>query len=289
MSRPSLSPVRHARHTYGRRRDRSPADISFDAANSSVDSREQDHDSSFSQSAFEIPDPSSDVETCDTSPTSEDAPRAGTGNASDEGDSDQDDSNNGLSKGKHRYSWQDALDSIDNGELDPEEYLSKTKPHTILMGGSTRPASPSDPDHSATQPFSGSLSSLTPSPPVSSRTGALRRSRSPSFSDAEPRTRPSTPDSSPQHPIGTPRSHSSPTPPTSIEMPPKKGKGKEKAVEPLRFDKASKTQSTKPTRKKAVDSKRVKVRKAQLGSTHYTSDTHPWCTPRHRLRKNAKS
>ncbi|KAI0750884.1 hypothetical protein C8Q80DRAFT_537525 [Daedaleopsis nitida] len=226
MSRSPSPVIQRASRTYGRRRNPDP-DTSFEIADISMSSRE-DPDSSMSLSVdHEFPPPSDDVDATNASPASEHASKAS--------DDDDDDKSSGDGDSRYQWSWLKGLKAIDNEDF--ESKISGQTPLNDTMGGSTRPVSPSDRDREASSVFGGSLSSLPSSSRSPSTFTRPRESNTLPASDPEFDTRPSTPESSPPHRLGTPQSHLSPTPPTSIEMPPTKGKGKERAtVHPLRFD-----------------------------------------------------
>ncbi len=256
MLRSSSPPVvQRSRHTYGRRReqqDTSKVDTSFEAGNSSLDSRE-DFDSSFSLSAaYDVP-PSSDDVASNMSPAGASEPARSTPGHEDGSDDEG---------AKFQWSWKAALKKYDEDDGDFNTDTSVAQPQTDSMGGSTRPAYSSDRDYGTADVFSGSLSPLTSSSIPSTLLGtseARPGSGSLPASDTESDTRPSTPDTSPQHPIGTPRLHSSPTPPTSIEMLPKKDKGKGRLVEPLRFESdglAASASGSKPSKPQNRDKQR---------------------------------
>ncbi|RDX55705.1 hypothetical protein OH76DRAFT_1452640 [Lentinus brumalis] len=257
---PESSPVIvRSRRTYGRRAT-SDYDSSFEAANTSVDSRE-DPDLSHSTSLdFDHPPSSDPPDASNASPVCEHG-----------SDGEQPSDGNTF----YKYGWRAKLKEIDEHfEEDVHERSGKSREHT--MGASTtRPATPSDQDHNAGDAFGGSLSSLTnSSQPVHSvaQSPASFRGNVLPVSDYESDhdERPSTPQTSSPNPLGTPRSGSSPTPPTSIEMPPKKSKGKAKALAPLRYDSGDQSPSssklpeardTKTQRKSRGLDKRAKVKR----------------------------
>ncbi|KAI0375716.1 hypothetical protein BV20DRAFT_932382 [Pilatotrama ljubarskyi] len=261
MSRSSSPVVRRATRTYGRRRDTSDHDISFDAANTSVDSREDSHSSTSLTLEHDLPPSSDDFDASNTSPLSAQAADA-------DADASDDDEEASGGASRFQFSWRAKLKQIDDDDFelpaDSRTQVSDTKPSEAKATVPTRPASPADQD--AEDVFGGTLSSLTNSAQSSSlviRTRAPRRIESLPASDPESDAegRPSTPQTSPRHPINTPETRSSPTPPTSIEMQPKKGKKTLHLENEDELASTSKSTATKPQRKtKASDgAKRVKA------------------------------
>ncbi|KAI0335542.1 hypothetical protein GY45DRAFT_1316888 [Cubamyces sp. BRFM 1775] len=236
MSRSPSPIIRRANRTYGRRRDTSDHDTSFDGANTSIDSHEDSYSSTSLALDNEAPPSSDDVDAWKLSPSGSHAAEADAPEDDDEDEADQGPS-------EFRFSWKDALKRIDAGDFeldaDPNARASHAKLSEGKASAPTRPASPMD--GTVEDPFGGTLSSLTNSSRPSSiivhnRTARRVEAAPSSEPDSEPEVRPSTPQSSPRHPINTPQAQSSPTPPTSIEMPDKKGKGKQRAVNPLQFE-----------------------------------------------------
>lgn len=219
-------------------------------------SSREDPDSSMSLSVYhDLPPPSDDVDATNASPASEHASKA-----SDDEDDDNDDKSSGGGDSRYQWSWLKGLKDIDNEDFDAKVDASRQTPLNDTMGGSTRPVSPSDRDREAANVFGGSLSSLPSSSRSPSTFTRPRESNTLPASDPESDTRPSTPESSPPHRLGTPQSQLSPTPPTSIEMPPTKGKGKERAtVHPLRFDNDEQSASNpKPLRQTTTQTRKPK-------------------------------
>ncbi|KAI9063152.1 hypothetical protein FKP32DRAFT_1758266 [Trametes sanguinea] len=265
MSRSSSPLIRRAPRTYGRRRDTSEHDISFDAANTSIDSRDDSNSSVSYPLDNDIPPDSDDFDASNTSSLSAHAADVDAGDVSE----DADDAEGGP--GYFQFSWKAKLKQIDDGDYEPVAETDARSPRPSYSedkdGAPTRPASPVDPALEGI--FGGTLSSLTSSGQSQSsaviHTRAPRRISGPATgpsSDAE--VRPSTPQTSPRHPINTPQTQSSPTPPTSIEMLSKKGKGKQRESNSVSFDAHERTASNSKTgtqpRKKASDAaKRVKA------------------------------
>ncbi|OSD04325.1 hypothetical protein PYCCODRAFT_1433706 [Trametes coccinea BRFM310] len=265
MSRSSSPIIRRAPRTYGRRRDTSEHDISFDAANTSIDSRDDSNSSISYPLDNDIPPDSDDIDASNTSSLSAHAADANAGDVSE----DAEDSDEGP--GRFQFSWKAKLKQIDDGDYEPvAELAARSSRHSHSEDKDnvpTRPASPNDPALDGI--FGGTLSSLTSS--GLSESSALIHTRAPrriSGPPAEPSSdaevRPSTPQTSPRHPINTPQTQSSPTPPTSIEMLSKKGKGKQRERNPASFDSdermASSSKTSAQPRKKASDAaKRVKA------------------------------
>ncbi|KAI0352878.1 hypothetical protein OH77DRAFT_742633 [Trametes cingulata] len=263
MSRSSSPVIRRPTRTYGRRRDTSEHDVSFDAANTSVDSREDSHSSTSLTLDNDLPPSSDDFDASNTSPLSA---QAADPDAS--GSDDDEDASGGA--GRFQFSWKAKLKQIDDGDFevatDSGAQMSDPRLSEAKATVPTRPASPAD--QAAEDVFGGTLSSLTSSAQSSSlviHTRAPRRVESLPASEPESdaEARPSTPQTSPRHPINTPETRSSPTPPTSIDMQPKKGKGKQKALleEEDELASTSKPTATRQQRKtKTSDAtKRVKV------------------------------
>ncbi|KAH9899795.1 MRC1-like domain-containing protein [Cubamyces lactineus] len=236
MSRSPSPVIRRANRTYGRRRDTSDHEMSFDGANTSIDSHEDSYSSTSLALDNDVPPSSDDVDAWKSSPLGSHAAEA---NAPEDDDEDEPD----RSPSKYHFAWQDTLRQIDAGnfelDADPSARAPYAKPSEGRATVPTRPASPED--GAVADPFGGTLSSLTNSSRPSSvivhnrtarRVGAVLASEP----DSETEDRPATPQSSPRHPINTPQAQSSPTPPTSIEMQDKKGKGKQRAVNPLQFE-----------------------------------------------------
>ncbi|KAI9000938.1 MRC1-like domain-containing protein [Trametes punicea] len=265
----SSSPaIRRATRTYGRRRDTSESnhDISFDAANTSIDTREDSYSSITYALEHELPPSSDEIDASNTSLLSAHAAD------SDAGD-DEDNEDDGA--GQFQFSWRAKLKQIDDGDFEPiVDSDDALLPRTELLEGKTnvptRPASPVN--QAAEDIFGGTLSSLTNSSRPSSlvvHTRVPRRIEAipASEPESEEDIRPSTPQTSPRHTINTPQMQSSPTPPTSLEIPSKKGKGKQQDVNPFQSDadeqlaSSSKAPTAGPSRrKKASDAtKRVKV------------------------------
>ncbi|KAI0638262.1 MRC1-like domain-containing protein [Trametes polyzona] len=260
MSRSPSPVVRRATRTYGRRRVQSDPDTSFDAANTSIDSHEDSYSSTSLTVDHELP-PSSDFDASNTSPPSKHA-----GDLSDDGH----ESDDGPST--YQYGWRKKLKEMDADDFEAGEGAGAQMPDVDQGKASvpTRPASPVD--QAAKEAFSGTLTSLPSSAQSSS---LIINSRPPrrvsaahtSEPESDVELRPSTPQTSPRHPINTPQTQSSPTPPTSIEMPPKKGKGKQRETNPLPFESADdlasgpKTVARKPqkTSKAPAASKRTKA------------------------------
>ncbi|RPD67083.1 hypothetical protein L226DRAFT_529476 [Lentinus tigrinus ALCF2SS1-7] len=260
MSSPSSPRIVRARRTYGRRATSDHGSSFDEAANNSIDSRD-DYDFSLSTSVdFDVP------------PVS-DSPDAS--NASPVGGQASGGENSSAHHRFYRYGWKDKLKAIDDSYwADDNDSTGKLDGDSMEVSP-TRPTTPSNRDHSAADVFGGSLSSLTHSSPAAP---SVALSSSPPKPDSLPASgyesdyaeRPSTPQS-PRDYLGTSRSRSSPTPPTSIEMPPPKtGKGKAKALEPLRYDsgdqsvgdsRATKARGTVGQKKSQGVEKRTKVRR----------------------------
>ncbi|KAH9846961.1 MRC1-like domain-containing protein [Lenzites betulinus] len=265
MSRSPSPVLRRAQRTYGRRRNTSEHDLSFDVGNTSLDSREDPNSSTSLVLDHDLPPSSDDFDASNASYESAHAPDA---DASDDND-------NGVEGGpsKFRFAWQDKMDEIDRGIHDSAEDPDAQMLLAELVKGKasvpTRPASPAD---LAKEAFSGTLDSLTSSAQSSSlviHTRAPRRlaAAPPSEPESDVEVRPSTPLTSPRHPINTPETRSSPTPPTSVDMPPRKGKGKQRDANPLPFESvdhlrsSSNSSMAKPPRKGKAPTveKRVKA------------------------------
>ncbi|KAI0660906.1 MRC1-like domain-containing protein [Cubamyces menziesii] len=237
MSRSPSPVIRRAHRTYGRRRDTSDHDTSFDVANTSIDSHEDSYSSTSLALDIEVPPSSDDIDAWKSSPSGSHAAYA-------DAPEDDDEDEPGQGTSKFHFAWKDKLKQIDAADdLAMDTAPAARVPHAELATGKasvpTRPASPMD--GTVEDPFGGTLSSLTNSSRPSSivvHNRAARRVEAapPSELDSEPEVRPLTPQSSPRHTINTPQAQSSPTPPTSIEMPDKKGKGKQRAVNPLQFE-----------------------------------------------------
>lgn len=244
--------VRRAARTYGRRQATSDVDTSFEAANTSVETRE-DSDLSMSTSSYGDPPPDSDDRDAhNASPTSRHGSDA----------SDDEDGNTPA----FEFSWKAKLRAIDAGELENIALAGEDETRSA-SGQITRPTTP---NRAASTAFDGSLSSLTASSPPVSQENRPKRPEDLPISDPES----DHPKSSPRHPMNTPKSGSSPTPPTSIEAPPMKGKGKQRNVTPLQFSgdeqlptapKPSNARRTKQAKGKEV-AKRVKVSNISVGS-----------------------
>ncbi|KAI0832501.1 hypothetical protein BC628DRAFT_1346937 [Trametes gibbosa] len=243
MSRSPSPVLRRAQRTYGRRRNTYEHDTSFDVADTSIDSYEDPNSSTSFLLDHEIPPSSDDFDALNTSCESAFAVDA---DASDDNGNEAD-----AGSSKFRFAWRDKIDEINRGVHDSAENLDE---HTLagdLSRGKasvpTRPASPVG--HPAKEILSGTSTSLPSSTQSSSfaiYTRAPKRlaAAPPSEPDSDVDARPSTPQTSPRHSINTPETRSSPTPPTSVEMPPKKGKAKPRDANPLPFESADHLRSS---------------------------------------------
>ncbi|KAI0677470.1 hypothetical protein C8Q78DRAFT_1002861 [Trametes maxima] len=254
MSRSPSPPLRRATRTYGRRRNTSEHDF-FDVANTSLDSREDSHSSTSLTLDHDVP-PSSDDFNASFSSVGADAQDG-------DGDNDADDGPGGF-----QFPWRAKMKDIDQGKLDVSEGSgARTLVEELTRDKATVPTRPASPvDQAMHDILSGTLPSLTSSSQSSLPTTTIIRRRKPqtlplSDPDSEVEARPSTPQSPPPHTINTPQTNSSPTPPTSIEMMQKQGKGKQRAVDPSDEQLASGSKPLKQRRKtKAADAKsRVKA------------------------------
>ncbi|TBU59144.1 hypothetical protein BD310DRAFT_849988 [Dichomitus squalens] len=224
--------IKRAARTYGKPRKISFDDTSFDDANTSLDTHDDAETSQTFSTGDELP-PNSDAF---------DAP-----NTSFSPGHALDDDDDGLAV--YEYDWQKKLremrqqddDEEDNNDSAPTATKVATTQGDVPEAQPTRPASPADSHRDMSSRFGGSLSSLT----NSSQPSATHLDRDPFRIDSSPppedqsdhdRHRPSTPQTSPRHPFGTPLLGSSSTPPTSIEMPPVKAKGKARATELLQLN-----------------------------------------------------
>ena len=258
MSPPSSPTIVRAPRVYGRPRPRSDHDSSYEAANSSIDSRD---DSSFLHSTsvdFDHPPTSDPPDASNASPISEHA-------SDDEGPIPRNRS--------YAYGWRRQLDAIDDAYTNDVVKPTGKPLQSAMDVSATRTTSPSDRDHGTRDVSGGSLSSLTnSSPPGPSVAPSLTRPRSKatpaSYYESDHDDRPSTPQS-PTHTFGTPKSRSSPTPPTSIEMPPKNGKGKGRSLEPLHYDSdhqsvggfaLTKARNDKGQKKSGTQDKRARIK-----------------------------
>ncbi|KAH9947256.1 MRC1-like domain-containing protein [Amylocystis lapponica] len=234
---PSMSPiVRRAPVTYGRRRTPSNADTSTSldtsATPGTISSRASPYGATLSEPENDFPPSSDGLDTLDSSLIT----KTGDDDASDE-------ENMPPYAG---FSWKKEL-----AEVDRIYDLEETVLHRDdAREGSAQPSSP----HLTPDPFVPPRGSRSPSTDQEN-VGIAETTRSSSASPVGPRrvrrrvvthdsdTEPepslglSSPNTSPHnlHHIGTPQSRSSPTPPTSLDMAPSrgKGKGKQRAVEPL--------------------------------------------------------
>ncbi|KAI0776041.1 hypothetical protein BD413DRAFT_469485 [Trametes elegans] len=263
MSLSSPPVISRPRNVYGRRRDTSELDTSLDAANISIESRSDSHTSTSPALEHDFPPSSDDIDASNASPLGAHAADAVS-------DDDGGDAYDGPSQ--FQFSWREKLKDIDEGKLDNAIERGAQLPHADTEGQAavaTRPASPAEQGTRAV--FSGTLPLLTDTSQSSFEVVPARVHRRietlpPSDSDSELEGRPSTPQSPPEHTIHTPNTRSSPTPPTSLEMPPKNGKGKQRAVNPLPMEdegelpSASVTANRRQRNTKPNGAKRVKAR-----------------------------
>ncbi|KAL1944220.1 hypothetical protein VTO73DRAFT_3405 [Trametes versicolor] len=257
MSRSPSPVIRRATRTYGRRRDTSEHDISFDIGNTSIESREDSLSSTSLPLDHELPPSSDDLDASNTSYVS--------ARAEDADDSDNESPDEGAER--FQFAWRAGLNKIDADEYESSPHPTAQDPLGETSEGiprvPTRPASPTD---QATQDaFGGTLSSLTATAQSSSliiHKRAPRRLEAlpPSEPESEAELHAFTPQTSPRHPINTPQTRSSPTPPTSIEMSSNKGKGKQREGSSLALSLES--ADDLPSNAKPATAKRQKKPKA---------------------------
>lgn len=269
MSRSPSPVIRRATRTYGRRRDTSEHDISFDVGNTSIESREGSLSSTSLPLDHELPPSSDDL---DASNTSYVGARAE--------DADDSDESPDEGAGRFQFAWRAGLHKIDADEYEPSTQPTAQDPHGETSEGipriPTRPASPTD--QAAQDAFGGTLSSLTATAQSSSLIIHKRAPRRlevlpPSEPESEAELHVSTPQTSPRHPINTPQTRSSPTPPTSIEMSSNKGKGKQREASSLTlsFESADDlTSNAKPATGKRQKKPKASgaAKRVKVGSEH---------------------